>query len=992
MGNKEKLNQENIIKNFEEELSKFKEEVEKSQKWSNINLSKYNEWLYSWFSDLKNNVDENDKKELDNILNKLKNNEKINIDNIVFLEKILEKLKNKQLEQSELKKIQESINHIRSVKWNLKKLAWNIWSNTEVWWEIKEAKKKIEKYKHRINKLAEDHPIRAKVIINMLPDKLKFLFAEKSELPKTPPNNFWEKIKYIINKLTTRLSSVVVPIFAALFTFIAPKEIKSLFSDMKEDLWKIDDSVLNHFWWNFSEVTKKLTKKEEKEVSKIESRFIVNIPKQVKKISWKTMTEEQAKYVVKKLDLKNYFKNNIHQIKEVTNSVEWKDFSPDANYAKAFGALIGLPFKLFFRLTSILHKEWFINITDIWVYFLKKTCHIFLWSFYVLWTWIEVISWKTSTDKLVEKVKRMLNEEPETWKKILSIMLYRHWWLIFSFLWEISNYIWKAAIYWLSWETKLLESLSSSFKWNIDEYLRVLDKLKWIMPEDLNLQWIQNFKVIINKLEEANNSIKILSSNPNINGKKFIELYKKDYGYIPSFVWTNNNLLEAFEKLDSTWLRANIASEISGIWNSLDREKSKIKAVTWKLFLWINSESAILDDISKHIQSTTKSLAEIVRNDDLWSKFKSQLFKLGLMKNVLSIDNLYDKWIYRFQNVENFKDFILNLKILAKQSPELVRFLFDKFPIFVVWWLSISEDKNIKDIAKDLIYLIPFFWSWYMLVNSMNVKNPNLEQAWISSVLLWTETWYALFQVYKNWIKEWWKNIVKFITKPFVDVAEIFSFFIKSRMTIIKIKSDFNKLLIAWKLNKYEFKKVLREFPKISSKKWLVITLLVLWSYYWINKLFSDEIGEFAKECKKWEKIDTACLDKKIKDNRWKLSDDEKAEIIALSYWIKANNPKWIEWEYKDWTYKIILNKEYWTIPNKSTLEKRIAYIKDILRKYDNKEYNIKVVYKRNLIKKVVKERDLNTDWRKIKQYFLALWFSEQDTDIFLKEYNSSFL
>jgi len=341
--------------------------------------------------------------------------------------------------------------------------------------------------------------------------------------------------------------------------------------------------------------------------------------------------------------------------------------------------------------------------------------------------------------------------------------------------------------------------------------LRVLKKLNKIIPHDLKINGVDILWNVMNELDEANNIVKLLKEKPTLSWKEFLEEYKWKFGKSPK-------LLGDIENISKESLKSVIANKISNIWWDLDRQISTFRSDMGKTFKWITATEATLDNLSKHVKKTTWFLSDVVKNDSLFNRTRSQLKKLWLTTNMMEIDPFYDRAVFKFKDVKTAKDFFGNLWKLAKQSPELLWFLFDKTPIFLVAWLSAAKWDSLVDFAKQLMYLIPLFGSGFMLIDALKVDNPDLTQVGISSVLLASETGYITYQLWVNWLKDGWKNVFKYILKPWRDVLEIAWFISRTWFTTVKVSSDALKLITKWKITTSELSKLLEKTN--FSKLW----------------------------------------------------------------------------------------------------------------------------------------------------------------------------
>ena len=915
---KEKLSQQDILKEYKVQLQELKKQI----KENNFDKNHFDTLVKGLWKnvELKNEVSE---KDIDDLINYLEN------------------LEENELNEATLESMKNALNEIKKTKKSLDKLKKEVDKIDD---KKKMLEEKVNKYKEKFKKISEKHPFWTKALLSLLPDKLKWLFLPKKQLSNVDSSDFFQ----IINKMKEFLSKFFTPILAFLFPFFAPKELKDFLQNIKNDLWNVDLGILSKFTGKLWETFELSQEKKEELLNKINEKLKVAIKNTIKKISGENITEEKLNRIMEKINVKGLY--NDSEILKVWEALDWKKVEW-ANWAKAWIEWLTLPFKLASKIFYVLNQEWYISIWDVVVHFGKKSGEIVLNSFSLLWSGVELIKWTISPGNFEKEVKDLLDTSPETWKLILSIMMYRHWWVLFSTVWKISEYLGKFIIYSLSGESSAYKTVVSGLKWNVDEYLRVLKKFNSLVPEDIKVQKLSLLEKTIKDLEKANELIKILNKNPQITGRQLKDKYPK----LAKFLWDN------IDNLDAKKLRSVLSANIENIWKSLNLFIWEVPAYVSKTFKWIVWEKYLLNDLGKRIETTTKYLANVVRDDTLFWKTKSFLSRFWLTKEMLEIDPTYDKMVFKFKDVKTFKEFGNNLLILAKQSPEILRFMFDKLPIFVVAWLSVDSAKegDLWEIVKNLSLLVPVIGSWFMLVDSLYVWKENLTQTYIASVLL---IWEFGYIGYKWLIKRDLKWIINFILKPGKDLAEIVWAISKTVFTSWKVAKDFGKIVINWVSikNLDELKLLYKNklSPALVKNPRLVPFLLVFWFGTYLFADDNDFIKEFKKTCK-WD------LDDCLKAKWAELENEEKAQVIEASFKTHLLSTEWISCEYKDWKYQIVFDENFSVLPNYEKISYLSQKIEKLLKKYWDENVKILLSVKQSLVDKYFDKFEVKDNQKK---------------------------
>jgi len=197
---------------FKKELAEYKTKI---SSLNETKKNKFEEQFYNWLLWLKDNISNSslftleEKAKFNQILNKLQNsNEDITEQDIDFLVNNLSRLEQNNtisLEQTDLQKMQESIEQVQETKKQLGNLQQTIvpWKLSQV---EQKTKEKIEEYKEKLKWFSKEHPIRTKALIMLLPANLAVLFKKKEATNVTentpwPSSGWMWQIKDVINQI-----------------------------------------------------------------------------------------------------------------------------------------------------------------------------------------------------------------------------------------------------------------------------------------------------------------------------------------------------------------------------------------------------------------------------------------------------------------------------------------------------------------------------------------------------------------------------------------------------------------------------------------------------------------------------------------------------------------------------------------------------------------------------------------------------------------------
>lgn len=495
-----------------------------------------------------------------------------------------------------------------------------------------------------------------------------------------------------------------------------------------------------------------------------------------------------------------------------------------------------------------------ISAWDIAMEFADKWWEVIKLSIWALW-----LSNMIKMDDIYKDFDGLWEKE----KAVLIWLLYRKWWLFFNVCWSL---VW--------WTSKLaLETFLPTNSW-VDWFKILKDGL----TSDSNLKQVENFEKIekaliwTSEIPEWTSVLKEAIQNINEVKKNFVTLelleksnwdVKKFYELVSEFESTSNIKLELWAGKFNTFeeLRNGLSEKISS-WYTPKYEGS-IRA--WKnKYLWFWQESAI-HELNKQIEVIKNNQSRIV----LWKLNLSPLKKITDSISLSKVSRLWDRLLFELRGKDDAKAFLKQMNELAKQSPDLVKGIFNKLPIIAVWWLAATwEEPFFESLKKEMPYLLPIVWPVLMIADSwidwtsFNPKFIKPEQTAIAWVLL-TIDWYFLLN--EKWLINKWKYLVK----PVKDLFEMWKWTIEVWQKLYRWWSVIDKELIT---------KAVQQTKAIKWKARLIAILWLIWVWAF-EYAFAEGNDSLKNYFKDWK------LDKeKIKQDSSELKKEEKEAIIKMIF------------------------------------------------------------------------------------------------------------
>ena len=883
------MNKTELFSEYQTEFNSLKSWVEQKtlslEQANKIKLS-----LYNWIKWLKDNLSESNKEKFKKILDKLNNsNENLTNEDIETIWKIFVELEDKQIEQTDLEQLKDNIKELKSSKSKLNTLKQTVASKlTEKERKLKGLKEKVVKYKKKLKNFSVEHPIWTKALILLLPANLVVLFKkDNNPTNDTTDHKLWWQILWWafteIKNIFWQLENSFAQVATIFFSFFAPKEMKELLANIKADFVNVDKNILKELGGSFKDVPKTLKKYSPEKLEEWKNKLVSFM--KTKWTEWLGITDNKKLEKYEKV-IDKWF-NSIKDdssVKDFFTKIADGKINLDNLKLDDILAWLGVWVKWALKLISLLYEEKLISFEQIWFNLLKKWGEIVLQTALFFPKMVYSSLWKYKLEDFYDLIKN--NQLSEVSKEMFLVMIYR---VINQPPFSILQYIAALPGYGLSaianaWENiKKWQIFFEALKWNkIDKQLKLLSKIeKELSGREWNIfEWIE----------------------------KSLNYYRKwiavSYAFWQAW-WSEKFNINKFENiLDNMWLKndndvSKLLKDLSE-WNEttkiasfIDEMWTKIKTISTsidyagvtslsenvkKALWWIFSKTNFFKEITNRLSKSLEKNANILRQPYLLASLENIFKKLKYAKTASWNVELLDL-SHLTKDPQTFKDFTKDLQILAKKSPELLKFVFRNTPVVLMWKDMIDGIKEWKytDILKTYWEFVPIVWPIvFVLWGEHNKKDLSSADLWWTAVWIWFDFWYvARNKAY---------NILKLSAMPIIDTA----------------KFVWNSIDIVWRYTNWKYKtlKWLKEGEPILWKmkkifewgKWRVAFAAALLAtlYYGYEYV--------SKDSKDWDKTAINVL-KRLASKKWWL---EVANNEIFNNWNKYddNMKKGLIWSF----------------------------------------------------------------------------------------------
>lgn len=700
-------------------------------------------------------------------------------------------------------------------------------------------------------------------------------FWKKEEIIK----EVWEKVtkideenikKEIKNTIVSSNITYDEKILNEKFKNISNNDLNIINQKIKSE-WKIsldDIKNLETFKWLFSKewIKKALLNEEKSEKIRetLKTKFIEEIEKKYNKTLSPEKITKLEELIKDNLKINDAMAETIAKI-EVDKKIElWEILSIFKN---TWVDTLSFSIKLI--------TNWIIDISDIWIDFVNSWKELISHAIRIT-TWFLWIENEITIDTFNKEIENLTTKE----KAILLALLYRKWGAILNIVWNISAFVSRLTIESISNTTvNTLDAWHASFK---SDHLKQAEQIEKIIK---NLWWnIDNEAWVLRKAIDSAENV------------------RKNYQILNILETNWENIWTSIKELKNIWIEIK--------WNptTLSALKDNLRLNFNSLFnpKWFLIEENLLNKFwfwaKASLYEFNNQLEKLIthqRNVFEWRILMRPFTKINEFFSMPKLARVWEQLAFNFDSLDEAKNFVKKISIFWQKSPELIKRIFDKLPIFVVAWISRNSDKwFFEEFQTEALYLFPIVWP-IMLLNKAWLdwkawlKAENITEATIWWALL-TMDWVIMWKEFvRNWLTWMWRYFIK----PITDIYSIGRWTANFWYDTYKLAKarEFEKIYA----NALEKTKLLNWRAKAIA---IAMFLIAWWATYAYASSKSEDMWEYFKDWK--------ILDEKIKTDFDKISISEKEEIIKILYFTEMweNLIKNINFKIK-WTELIIDSK-----------------------------------------------------------------------------------
>jgi len=846
--------------------------------------------LYDWIKWLKNNLPEEDKLKFQKILDKLNNSdENLTDEDIETIWKIFLTLENKQLEQTDLEQLKTNIKELKSSKNKLSSLKQTV--NSKLKEKEKKLKEKINNYKKKLTAFSVEHPIWTKALILLLPANLLVLFKKKKNIKKdTTEHKLWWQILWWalseIKEIFWEIEGYVAHIATIFFSWFAPKEMKELLLKIKSDFADVDPAMLDKLKGNFWNIAGKLKKYNPEKLKEWKDKLFKFMKK--KWTAWFSITDTDKLKKYKKVIKKwiEWLKNN-NKVKDFFEKIEDGKINFDNLKLDDILAWLGAGAIWTMKLIWLLVENKLISPEQIWLKLAKKWWKIILQTALFFPKMIYTGLWDCSLEDFYDLIEN--NQLSEVNKNMFLVMLYR---AINTPPFSILQHIAALPGYGLSmivnvWQDiKKWQIFFEALKWNkINKQLDLLSKIeKEIKGRDWTIfEWIKKSLNYYKKWIAVSYAFWQAWWDKVVDKEKFEKILNNMWLEKDDDIWKllkdlKNSKNYNFKKTEINSFIKGMWEEIKSIGRSPEYAGSRwviedLKSSIWWNFSKTNFFIKTTSNLSESLEKNAKILEQPYMLKIVEKVFKKLKYAKDASWNVKLLD-----LSHLTKNPQSFRDFTNDLKILARESPDLLKFIFRDAPVILLWKDMIDDIKKREytDIFKTYLEFVPIVWPFAFAYLKYNQDDLSLANFW------WTVFWCLLDAVYVVKTKTF--NILKLSAMPVIDTAK----FIWGSYNIIWRYANWTYKTLKWLK---EGEPILWKMKKIFEwGKWRVAFAAALLAtlYYGYEYV--------SKDSKDWDKTAINVL-KRLASKKWWL---EVANNEIFNNWNKYddNMKKGLIWSF----------------------------------------------------------------------------------------------
>ncbi|MBP6910283.1 hypothetical protein KBC03_01660 [Patescibacteria group bacterium] len=299
-----------------------------------------------------------------------------------------------------------------------------------------------------------------------------------------------------------------------------------------------------------------------------------------------------------------------------------------------------------------------------------------------------------------------------------------------------------------------------------------------------------------------------------------------------------------------------------------------------------NSARHVIVDFAHNIEAQGKMARNLLSNMNLFGDMSDKLYikRMKSIREVMHGNEIKDKAVRKFNNVEELEDFTENAKLLARKAPGTIKFLIGKSPIFIVGGLALSEGETMSEkmhsLWQGMMGLVPFVGPMLILRDGMRAgEKQNFGEAAVGAALIGVDTVHLIKAARSS---QRATELIHMFTRPVIDMVEIGRFVGQTTKNSYKMVRDGVKLAREGKMAGLG-EKILASVRETPSKKRAVMAAVAALASRGIYELMPEGMDKEAEVLFTKYKNDPNGLDKALAENWHTFDQDTKNDCIKYA-------------------------------------------------------------------------------------------------------------
>ncbi len=655
------------------------------------------------------------------------------------------------------------------------------------------------------------------------------------------------------------------------------------------------------------------------------------LPAFVQEMTGKIITKQQIDSIISKLRLKEQFADVNSGMSQLRNHLAGKEGK--GHFWSILLSSVTLPMSVGMQLTGALVEEGVMTYGQVVWEMGEFGLRLGAKNIWLLGDSVRGLTWQVPLSKVGEAAREAYKWLPTHSERIIYRLIYSSKNnLILKALSEISALSTKALIRTAVESTEDIKKLSMIGKNHVGQFkeaIKPLEELVNILPQNGTSGFVQDaikkMKIMHQELSTLTQGLEIAQQAP-----KQLPAGQTLWQYVAEQLkikWiTQCHALTAIES------SKDLKSMQKGLGNAMKTITANgIAKIGWidhfkalNIFSSHGLQMRSLIDFQKQIKGQCQLIETRLASPGLAKMPKRMLNALALWSSTLDAIDAWNKVKFAFNNLWEAKACILELKSLAKSSPDAIKALVGKIPIIAIGWLSLSKNQDKKlmeqvaEVSKDLMSLVPIIWPVYTIYCDSGFeegKKLDTTSVGLSIGMIWYD-FYALLKNPKDR-----KSLMKFFTSPLTDIADLAKMWAQGIYRGFKTTALFTKALV---MQPKELAKELLKPRRLG--KAAALALIAWWLYEWYEYLFDTSDAEVQKLLTTY-KNDRKWAEKHLKETWKTMGESQQADLIQTALMLRMGTIQDDECQVSvsAWTIKVYR----WTIPPRISGEHGKGY-KDV--------------------------------------------------------------